>query len=71
MAQTNVPAGHALAAKIYGAAVFAEYVTTPSFSNRLTGPAPALGSATNILEKMQTSAACPPQKRISWQRPIG
>lgn len=59
MAQTNVPAGHALAAKIYGAAVFAEYVTTPSFSNRLTGPAPALGSATNILEKMQTSANYP------------
>lgn len=59
MAQTNVPAGHPLAAKIYGAAVFAEYVTTPSFSNRLTGSAPTLGAAANVLEKMQTSPNYP------------
>jgi N4-gp56 family major capsid protein len=55
MASTSIPFGSALAGKVYGAAVFAEYCTTPSFSNRLTGAAPNLASAAALLEKMQTS----------------
>jgi len=59
MAQTNIPFGHPLARKVFGAAVFAEVVRAPSLTNRLVGPAPKLGQATAKLEKMQTSADYP------------
>lgn len=59
MAITSIPVGHPLAAKVYGAAVFAEFISKPSFSNKLTGPAPKLSSAVNMLEKQQTSQHYP------------
>lgn len=59
MASTTIPFGSPLAGKVFGAAVFAEYCNTYSFSNRLTGPAPNLQQAANLLEKMQTSANYP------------
>lgn len=59
MAQTNIPVGSPLAAKVFGAAVFAEYANTPGFGNRLTGPAPTQASAATTLEKMQTSKDYP------------
>lgn len=54
MAQTNIPFGHPLARKVFGAAVFAEVVHAPYLTNRLVGPAPKMGEAAAKLEKMQT-----------------
>jgi len=59
MAQTQIPVGHPLARKIYGAAVFAEMCKAPTFMNRLTGPAPTAKDAAHKLEKMQTSPSYP------------
>jgi N4-gp56 family major capsid protein len=59
VAQTVIPVGHPLARKIYSAAVFAEYCRQPSLTQRLTGPAPTMGSATSILEKMSTDRGYP------------
>jgi len=43
--QTQIPAGHALARKIFGAALFAQTQRQPSLMNRLTGAAPQQGAA--------------------------
>lgn len=43
--QTNIPAGHALARKIFGAALFAATQRQPNLMNRLTGPAPQQSQA--------------------------
>jgi len=45
MAQTNVPAGSALARKVFGAAMFAKVVTAPTLMKALTGPAPKQSDA--------------------------
>lgn len=58
-ASTNIPAGHPLARKVFGAAVFADLVAAPGFMKNMTGPAPQMGEATAKLSKMQTSAAYP------------
>ena len=39
MAQTVIPFGHALAQKVFGAAVFAEVSRRRSFAGKLIGPA--------------------------------
>jgi N4-gp56 family major capsid protein len=59
VSQTTIPVGHPLARKIFGAAVFAEYCKAPSLSQRLTGPAPKLSSATATLERMETDRNYP------------
>lgn len=59
MAQTQIPFGHPLARKVFGAALFAEMVQKPGFTKNLTGPAPSASEARAKLEKMQTSAAYP------------
>ena len=58
MAQTSIPAGHPLARKVFGAAVFAEVTRAKSFSNRLVAPAPKQASAERRL-RMQTSPEFP------------
>lgn len=45
MAQTNVPAGSALARKVFGAALFAKVVSAPSWLKNLTGDAPKQSDA--------------------------
>lgn len=59
MAVTKIPAGHPMARKVFGAAVFAEYIKQPGFSQRLTGPAPKMSQAAQKLERMQTSRDYP------------
>ena len=59
MAQTSIPIGHPLAKKVFGAAVFFEVTQKPSFTGRLTGPAPTMASASSKLGKMQTSPEYP------------
>lgn len=61
MATTSIPAGHPLAKKVFGAALFAEMLRSPhSASLRwMTGPAPTISDAANKLEKMQTNANFP------------
>lgn len=59
MAQTQIPAGHALARKVFGAAVFAEVTRKNSFSSRLTGPAPKQAQAERKLARNQTSPEYP------------
>lgn len=58
MAQTTIPYGSPLAAKVFGAAVFAEVTRAKTFSNKLTGPAPKHGQAVGKLRE-QTSADFP------------
>ena len=58
MSGYNVPIGHALAAKVFGAAVFAGVQTAPGFMNLLSGAAPQIGDAASKL-KGQTSASYP------------
>lgn len=55
--QTQIPFGHPLARKVFGAAFFAEYTRKQTFMSRLTGPAPTIGSERSKMERMQT----PPQ----------
>ena len=43
--QTNVPAGHPLARKLYSVAVFAESRRRHSFTNSMTAPAPKMSKA--------------------------
>lgn len=59
MAQTQIPFGHPLARKVFGAACFAEMVRKPGFTKNLSGPAPKDPSAKSKLEKMQTSPDYP------------
>jgi hypothetical protein len=53
--QTQIPFGHPLARKVFGAAVFAEVTRKNSWTNRLTGPAPQISEARAKLAKQQTS----------------
>lgn len=59
MGQTQIPFGHPMAKKVFGAAVFAEITRKPSFTNRLTGPAPKMASAKAKLERAQSSKNYP------------
>lgn len=45
MAQTSIPAGSALARKIFGAALFARSIQAPTWLTNLTGPAPKQSDA--------------------------
>lgn len=45
MATTNIPVGHPLAKKVYGAAVFAQMCKAPGWSKSLFGPAPKITAA--------------------------
>lgn len=58
MSQTTVPAGSALARKVFGAALFARVVQAPNWLNNLTGPAPKQSDAESKL-KGQTSKDMP------------
>lgn len=58
MAGVNIPIGSPLAAKVYGAAVFAGVQSAPGFMNLLSGAAPQLGAAASKL-KGQTSPDYP------------
>ncbi len=55
---TSVPAGDALARKLFSVALFAQTQKTPGFSRSLTGPAPDAKDAINKL-KAQTAADMP------------
>lgn len=59
MATTTIPAGHALARKVFGAAVFSEMTRQPTFMNRLTGEAPQMSEAASKLERMETPRGYP------------
>jgi len=56
--QTNVPAGSALARKIFGAALFARSIQAPTWLTNLTGPAPKQSDAEAKL-KGQTARDMP------------
>jgi N4-gp56 family major capsid protein len=58
MSQTQVPAGSALARKVFGAALFAQTVRAPGFSNKITGNAPKQSDAEAKM-KGQTSPDMP------------
>ena len=58
MAQTTIPAGSALAVKVYGAALFARNIQAQSLLTNLTGPAPKQSDAEAKL-KGQTSKDMP------------
>ncbi|MGZ4968031.1 MAG: phage capsid family protein [Methylobacter sp.] len=58
MAAVSIPIGSALAAKVFGAAVFAGVQTAPGFMNLLSGAAPQIGNAASKL-KGQTSPDYP------------
>jgi hypothetical protein len=58
MSGTHIPAGSALARKVFGAALFANTQRQPSLMNNLTGPAPKQASAEAKL-KGQTSPDMP------------
>lgn len=58
MAQTVIPAGHALARKLYSVAAFAAAQRAPSFSKNLVGAAPQQSDAERRL-RGQTSADMP------------
>jgi N4-gp56 family major capsid protein len=57
--QTQIPFGHPLARKVFGAAFFAEYTRKQTFMSRLSGPAPTIGSERSKMERMQTSPDYP------------
>lgn len=60
MAQTQIPFGHPLAIKVFGAAVFNELTRKNTFMSRLTGPAPKFaGKEKRKAERMQTSPDYP------------
>ncbi len=58
MAAVSIPIGSALAAKVFGAAVFAGVQTAPGFMNLLSGAAPQIGNAASKM-KGQTSPDYP------------
>lgn len=70
MAGVNIPIGSPLAAKVFGAAVFAGVQTTPGFMNLLSGAAPQLGDAAKKL-KGQTSADYPIVKVTDLKQSAG
>lgn len=58
MSQTNVPAGSALARKVFGAALFARVIQAPTWLKNMTGNAPKQSDAEAKL-KGQTTADMP------------
>lgn len=58
MSGVNIPIGSPLAAKVFGAAVFAGVQTAPGFMNLLSGAAPQMGNAAKKM-KGQTSPDYP------------
>lgn len=58
MSGYNIPIGSPLAAKVFGAAVFAGVQSAPGFMNLLSGGAPAIGDAAKKI-KGQTSPDYP------------
>lgn len=52
--QTNIPAGHALAKKVFGAALFARTIQAPMWLTNLTGPAPKQSDAEAKLKGQTT-----------------
>jgi N4-gp56 family major capsid protein len=58
MSQTTVPAGSALARKLYSVALFAQTQKAPGFSKNLTGPAPKTADAESKM-KGQTAPDMP------------
>ena len=71
MASTVIPTGHALARKVFGAAVFAEMTRQPTFMNRLTGEAPDMGEVRSKLEKMETPRGYPVVRIMDLARSAG
>lgn len=57
--QTVIPAGSDLAAKVYGAAVFAELTRMKTFSSSITAPAPKQAEAEKKLAENSTSKTYP------------
>ncbi|WP_084675396.1 N4-gp56 family major capsid protein [Methylomicrobium agile] len=70
MAGVNIPIGSPLAAKVFGAAVFAGVQTAPGFMNLLSGGAPQMGDAVKKL-KGQTSADYPIVKVTDLKQSAG
>lgn len=70
MAAVNIPIGSALAAKVYGAAVFAGVQTKPGFMNLLSEAAPQLGDAASKM-KGQTDAGSPIVKVTDLSKTAG
>lgn len=71
MSVTSIPFGHALARKVFGAALFAEMVKRPGFSTAMTGAAPQVGEAKTKLERMQTSPDMPFVRVTDLQKGAG
>lgn len=70
MAAINIPVGSPLAAKIYGAAVFASVQMAPGFMNLLSGGAPDLAGAAAKM-KGQTSEDYPVVKVTDLSKSAG
>ena len=71
MSATVIPTGHALARKVFGAAVFSEMTRQPTFMNRLTGEAPDMGEVRSKLEKMETPRGYPVVRIMDLARSAG
>lgn len=70
MSAINIPIGHALAAKVFGAAVFAGVQSQPGFMNLLSGGAPDLSGAM-AKQKGQTSPDYPVVKVTDLSKTSG
>lgn len=70
MSVLNIPIGHPLAAKVFGAAVFAAVQTEPGFMNLLSGGAPDLSGAMSKI-KGQTSPDYPIVKVTDLSKTAG
>lgn len=55
MAQTTIPAGSGLSPKIWSEALYAQAVKAPTPLATLSGPAPMIGDATNVLRRQSTT----------------
>ena len=70
MSGFNIPIGSPLAAKVFGAAVFAGVQTAPGFMNLLSGDAPQMGDAASKL-KGQSSPSYPIVKVTDLKQSAG
>ena len=70
MSGFNIPIGSPLAAKVFGAAVFAGVQTAPGFMNLLSGDAPQVGDAASKL-KGQSSPSYPIVKVTDLKQSAG
>lgn len=52
---TNIPAGSGLAPKIWSEALYAQAVKAPTAMTTLSGPAPKIDNATNVLRRQSTT----------------